>query len=368
MIIAPDTDSGELAAVASAVIDAIHRDRLSTWAGVNADSAGSAGPIAMSVRIACGAISGANERERDRLVGVLGATGVAVADTSVSDQRHTVGIHVAPDDAARAAEAIRNAGYRSSRVWTGGAAASQRRTGEFEILTRDGAATTVVQLRWRALRSGDRSGSRRRMDRVFAPTAADWDAVDLPTRWWWGYSVVRPLRVMAERVGLRSNDHGALEPFLSTPDSLIEPLLDFASVGVDDVVFDFGCGDGRFVVTAAAATGCRALGVEQSAELSAAAIDRATTEGVAARVRIVNGDATTIDLSAVTVVVLFLPMGVAARVVPDLLARLSPGARIVLHEQTPLASTIPPPDSVAAVIADDAVTVAHRWLVTSGVV
>jgi hypothetical protein len=54
-------------------------------------------------------------------------------------------------------------------------------------------------------------------------------------------------------------------------------------------------------------------------------------------------------------------MVVASRVVPDLLMRLSPGARIVLHEQTALAASIPHPDSEYAVVVDDAVTVANRW-------
>jgi precorrin-6B methylase 2 len=183
----------------------------------------------------------------------------------------------------------------------------------------------------------------------------------LPGRLWWGYSIVRPIRLFAERLGLRSSDHSALEPLLVTPRSLIEALLDVASVGADDVLFDFGSGDGRFVVTAATARGCRAIGVEQSSELCAVARERATAAGVADRVSIVNADAAEVDLSEVTVVVLFLPMGVAARVVPDLLTRLSPGARIVLHEQNALAAGIPRPDTVHAVIVDDAVTVAHRW-------
>ena len=72
-----------------------------------------------------------------------------------------------------------------------------------------------------------------------------------------------------------------------------------------------------------------------------------------------------IDLSEVTVVVLFLPMVVAARVVDDLRTRLRPGARIVLHEQSSLSHSITPPDAVCAVIVDDAVTVAHRWNVAA---
>ncbi len=285
---------------------------------------------------------------------MLGDAEVPVAATSVSDQRHTVSIDVAPADAQRAAAALHGAGFRSSWVWTAGALESLLRTADSQVLTRDGEVSTVVQLRWRRRRHG-------RLQRVFGPRPADWEAVALPARLWWGYSIVRPIRLFAERLGLRSSDHSALEPFLVTPRSLIDALLDVASVGADDVVFDFGSGDGRFVVTAAAARGCRSIGVEQSSELCAVAVERAAAAGVTDRVRIVNADAADVDLSEVTVVVLFLPMGVAARVVPDLLTRLSPGARIVLHEQNALAAGIPQPDTVHGVIVDDAVTVAHRW-------
>jgi len=341
----------------SELVDAIYRDRLSSWADAPATETHSDGDrqrVAAAVRATCRRIRDSNEAERDRLLTVLGDVGVPVVATSVSDQRHTLEIDVAPADAPRAAAALLGDGFASSCSFARGALESMWRTGDSQVFTRDGAATTVVQLRWRQRRGG-------RLQRLFGPSRADWAAVELPTRLWWAYSIVRPLRFIAERLGLRSADHSALEPFLVTPRSLIEPLLDVASVGADDVVFDFGSGDGRFVVAAATARGCRSIGVEQSPELCAVAVERAGEAGVADRVRIVNGDAAEIDLSEVTVVVLFLPMVVAARVVDDLLVRLRPGARIVLHEQSSLAPSITRPDAVHAVIVDDAVTVAHRW-------
>ncbi len=352
MIVGPDTPE-----LRSELVDAIHRDRLSSWADRSAATGGTDGDrarVVAAVQAACRRIRARNEEQRDQLVAMLGDADVPVAATSVSDQRHTVRIDVAPAAAPLAAAALHGAGFRSSWSWTGGALESLLRTADSQVLTRDGEVSTVVELRWRQPRRG-------RLQRVFGPRPADWDAVALPTRLWWGYSIVRPIRVVAERLGLRSADHSALEPFLVTPRSLIEALLDVASVGDDDVVFDFGSGDGRFVVTAATARGCRSIGVEQSSELCAVAVERAAAAGVADRVSIVNADAAEVDLSEVTVVVLFLPMGVASRVVPDLLARLSPGARIVLHEQTSLAAGIPPPDTVHAVVVDDAVTVANRW-------
>jgi SAM-dependent methyltransferase len=337
------------------LIDAIHRDRLSAWADAAVDSSGDdCAGVAELVEVTCRRIRTANEAERDRLVELLSAVGVPVAVASVSDQRHTLRVEVAPSDAVRASAVLRHAGFQSSRTWTAGALQSWWRVGDSQVFTLDGPSTVVVQLRWRQRRRG-------RLQQLFGPTPADWNAVTLPGGLWWAYSIVRPVRLLAERLGLRSADHSALEPFLVTPTSLIGSLLDVASVGVDDVVFDFGSGDGRFVIAAATARGCRSIGVEQSSELCAVAVARAADAGVADRVSIVNADAADVDLSEVTVVVLFLPMVVASRVVPDLLMRLSPGARIVLHEQTALAASIPRPDSEYAVVVDDAVTVANRW-------
>jgi hypothetical protein len=342
----------------SELVDAIHSDRLSVWAeGVGQDTSDTLDERARTaavVRATCHRIRSANEDERDRVVRALHDADTAVIATSVSGQRHSVTVTVRPDDVIRTLDVLHALGYRSSRSWSRGAWESFRRFGDSQVLTRDGSVS--VRVRWG-------SGRRGRLRRLVVPTAADWDLVDLPVWLWWAYSGVRPVRLAAERLGVRSRDHSMLEPFLVTPPALVEQLLDVASVGPDDVLFDHGCGDGRLVVSAASIRGCRSIGVEQSAELCALARKRAAASGVVDRVRIVHGDAATVDLAEVTVVVLFLPMVVAARVVPDLMTRLSPGARIVLHEQSRLGGGIPRPDSTVAVVADDAVTVAHRWVV-----
>ena len=185
--------------------------------------------------------------------------------------------------------------------------------------------------------------------------------VDLPDRLWWAYGVVRPIRLVAERIGVASNEHGHLEPFLVTPRTLLEPLFDVAALSEDDVFADIGCGDGRIVVAAARRHGCRAVGVEQSAASVAAARDRAAEAGVSDRVTIVHSDAQDADLSTVTVAMLFVPMVVARRLIPSLSDRFAPGARIVLHEQSRLPPTLPRPSQSTAIIAPEAITVAHRW-------
>ena len=68
------------------------------------------------------------------------------------------------------------------------------------------------------------------------------------------------------------------------------------------------------------------------------------------------------DLDEATVVFMFLSMRVVADLVPAMLRQLRPGARLIIHEQSRLPGSMTPmPDESSAVIADGAVTVAHRW-------
>jgi SAM-dependent methyltransferase len=201
--------------------------------------------------------------------------------------------------------------------------------------------------------------------RIFRPTPADWDMIELPAFAWWGYTLIRPLRLTLERSGLRRNDHAILEPALATPSDLLEPLLDIGHVGPDDLLVDVGCGDGRIVVAAVLSRRCRAIGVELSAAAAAEAAELAVREGVSDRVEIVNADLRNVRIDAVTVAILFVPMVLAGGLVHDLLGRLPRGARIVLHEQGARPPELPTPDASFAVVADEAMTVAHRWVAGS---
>ncbi len=123
----------------------------------------------------------------------------------------------------------------------------------------------------------------------------------------------------------------SIATFVESKRGVAARFLALAAVGVDDVVWDLGCGDARVLLEVAAATGCRCVGVEADARvvaLARAAVAAAPPD-CAARVTIVHGDATAVPVSAATVVYLFLTRYGVLRVRPGLLDVLRPGARIV---------------------------------------
>jgi precorrin-6B methylase 2 len=120
-------------------------------------------------------------------------------------------------------------------------------------------------------------------------------------------------------------------PFVTTPQEVVDAMLELAEVREDDVVYDLGCGDGRIVVTAAKKYGCKAVGVDIDPQCVREARDNVARHGVEHLVTVRQGDIFRLDLSGATVVTLFLLPDVNVRLIPQL-ERLPPGARIVSHQ------------------------------------
>lgn len=120
--------------------------------------------------------------------------------------------------------------------------------------------------------------------------------------------------------------------FAGTPQPVVDAMLLLARVTADDVVYDLGSGDGRIVVIAAQKYGARGVGIEIQPRLVAMSREVAREGGVDDRVRFVEGDMFTADISTATVVTLWLSRTVNARLEPKLRRELRPGARIVSHQ------------------------------------
>ena len=120
-------------------------------------------------------------------------------------------------------------------------------------------------------------------------------------------------------------------PFVVTPDNVTLAMLELAQVGPQDFVLDLGSGDGRIVILAARRFGARGLGVEIVPELVERSRRNAAKAGVAERASFVEQDLFKTDLSAATVITMYLLQEVNLQLRPALLA-LQPGTRIVSHD------------------------------------
>ena len=121
-------------------------------------------------------------------------------------------------------------------------------------------------------------------------------------------------------------------PYVPTPWVIVDEMMKLADIRGDDTVYDLGSGDGRLVITAAKRFGARGVGVELDTELVEMARIGAKHEGVAERVKFVQGDLFEADIKDASVVMLYLLPHFVTRLAPRLREELRPGARIVSHD------------------------------------
>jgi hypothetical protein len=109
-------------------------------------------------------------------------------------------------------------------------------------------------------------------------------------------------------------------------------MLKVARVTSTDVVYDLGSGDGRLVIAAARDFGARGVGVEIDAPLVQESRHAAVRAGVSDRATFLWQDLFATDISAATVVTLYLRDDVNLRLRPKLLRELRAGTRVVSHD------------------------------------
>jgi SAM-dependent methyltransferase len=120
-------------------------------------------------------------------------------------------------------------------------------------------------------------------------------------------------------------------PFITTPDEVVQRMLELAGTRAADLVVDLGSGDGRIVIAAARNFGARGLGIELDRALVEKSREYARQAGVADRVSFLQGDVLGADLSQASVVTVYLLPGLINRLQPRFLEQLQPGTRIVSH-------------------------------------
>lgn len=119
--------------------------------------------------------------------------------------------------------------------------------------------------------------------------------------------------------------------YVPTRQAVVDAMLKVANVKAGDVVYDLGCGDGRIPV-AAARLGARAVCIDIDPRRIAEANENVKKNGVGDRVKIMNQDLFTTDISEASVVTLYLLPSLNLKLRPTLWKTLKPGTRVVSHD------------------------------------
>jgi len=130
----------------------------------------------------------------------------------------------------------------------------------------------------------------------------------------------------------QAQPNGELDvPYVTTPQNVVDAMLELAQVGPGDRLLDLGSGDGRIVITAARRFGISGLGIEIDPSLVELSRKNAISQGVAERARFVVDDLMTTDLSRFNVITMYLLPDVNLLLRPKLRS-LPAGTRIVSHD------------------------------------
>ena len=119
--------------------------------------------------------------------------------------------------------------------------------------------------------------------------------------------------------------------FVPTPQEVVDAMLKVAKVTATDVLYDLGSGDGRIPITAAKTYGARGIGIDIDPQRIQEANANAKTAMVTDKVKFLNQDLFTTDISQATVVTLYLLPTLNTRLLPKLNKELKAGTRVVSH-------------------------------------
>lgn len=121
-------------------------------------------------------------------------------------------------------------------------------------------------------------------------------------------------------------------PFVPTPWNVVERMLEMAGLEEGETVYDLGCGDGRFLLTAARKFKASAVGCELRPALVSHVRKRVKELRLDDMVSVVKRNMFTIPLQNADVITLYLTRDLLAKLRPKLETELKPTARIVCHD------------------------------------
>jgi hypothetical protein len=120
-------------------------------------------------------------------------------------------------------------------------------------------------------------------------------------------------------------------PWVPTAMDNVRKTLSIAEVKPNEVVYDLGSGDGRFIIAAAKEFHARSVGIEANPLWVLWTHGQIFLSNLVGRVRISWGNFHQMRLSEADVVILYLLQGTNNKLKKKLETELKPGARVVSH-------------------------------------
>ncbi|MFX1489349.1 MAG: SAM-dependent methyltransferase [Promethearchaeota archaeon] len=118
-------------------------------------------------------------------------------------------------------------------------------------------------------------------------------------------------------------------PWIPTRMKKVRQMLSLANIQPDEILYDLGCGDGRFIIRAARKFKAKAIGIEINPLLYVWCQLVITILGLRRRVQIKYGNFYKCNLSSADVVICFLLPHTNNSLEDKLLRELKPTARVI---------------------------------------
>lgn len=124
----------------------------------------------------------------------------------------------------------------------------------------------------------------------------------------------------------------SLAPYVNSPESIVERMLEIADLKPNETLYDLGSGDGRIIIMAAQRYHAKTVGVEISERLVKQTTERINAFGLKNLASVMQADLLNVDLSPADVVTIYLMTNSNEILRPRLEKYLRAGARVVSHE------------------------------------
>jgi hypothetical protein len=123
-----------------------------------------------------------------------------------------------------------------------------------------------------------------------------------------------------------------LGEYVGTPVVVVEKMLEVANIRSDDIVCDLGCGDGRFLISAALKYRCKGFGVDYDEQKILEAKQYALQNKVSSLLDFQYKDLSDANLSRATVIISYLNNSGNASLLAKIRDELPAGTRVLTHQ------------------------------------